>query len=93
MNEVFITLITTLGTITAGFFALVKLGLIQIGKVKNGNGIEARMKLLEDHFNHETSASLERIENTLRDGFKDISGKLEDIKEDIIIIRTKQNVS
>ena len=47
---------------------------------KNGNGVgmEKRMDLLEEHFNHELTESLNRIEK-----------KLDTIVENTIIIKTK----
>ena len=78
MNEVFITLISTLATITIAFFGLIKGGFITIGKKENG--VSARLDKIETNDLHAIAETLKRIED-----------KLGEIHDNILIVKTKIN--
>ena len=79
MQDIIITLLGAIVTLGGTFLALVKSGHIQIGKV-NGNNVKSVLENIETNHLHTIAQTLERIEK-----------KLEDMHENIIIIKTKQN--
>ena len=78
VQEIIMTILAAVVTLGGTFLALVKSGHIQIGKVKE-NGIESKMDILTQHYNHEISETLKRIEE-----------KLGDIHDGIIYLKAKQ---
>ena len=76
MQETLLTILGSVVALGATFLALIKSGHIRIGKE---NGIETKMDSLEQHFNHEISETLKRIEE-----------KLGDIHDGVIYLKAKQ---
>ena len=76
MQETLLTILGSVIALGATFLALVKSGHIRIGKE---NGIESKMDVLTQHYNHEISETLKRIED-----------KLGDIHDGVIFLKAKQ---
>ena len=77
MTETLLTILASVIALGGTFLALVKSGHIRIGKE---NGISAKLDKIESNDLHTISETLLRIEK-----------KLEEVHENTIIIKTKQN--